>query len=530
MRGIRDDDGDEWWRRRMGRVLAGDDEAVVRALFSARSGRRVSAMAIQWRAWAVAKDWRRSRGPQVIVKAAGRSKSASGVKACVRYIARLRPRDSLPLQIQDEYGRVVDPMAACADWELLPHQDNLSRQARECGDGLPPGPVARRLHHVQAHHFVISAGVPAGDQVVAQPFHHAVQAGIDQAFAAEGYRVLWTVHDDAEHRHAHVVVKAVSRFGGRLRLDIQGAAFDTLRQIFAEAFNAAGIPVQAARREDRADLRVTIMEGQSFLRWPKRPGNGDLSVRAPGWFARHGPELVARQQPVSPPPAKRSWWQALFAAKAAPIPVADSPSLGAPGFSHIFQDPVAALRCWRELAAGERGKSTLALARWYLIRQPGIFGSVKSHAPAQRNLALRQTEKLPPLPPLTDYGERISRDWGEIYRTLGSVRRRKRQRNGVLRSLWRLAGWSLSPDNPAQAQAILSRALSSLWNRPIEREAPGCASVPPVAPVTAEPRRSKTRPHFQPQVPQGVEPAKVELPRPAPETFARRPRLRSIGM
>lgn len=525
---IRDDDGEEWWRRRLGRVVAGDDEAVVRALFATRSGRRASAMATQWRAWTVVKDWRRSRGPQVIVKAAGRSKSACGVKACIRYIARLRPQDGMSLQVQDEYGRVVDPMAACMGWDLLSDQDNLSRKGREHRDDLPPLPVAQLLHHVQAHHFVISAGLPVRNKAMAQAFHHAVQAGIDQTFAAEGYRVLWAVHDDAGHRHAHVVVKAVSRFGERLRLDIHGAAFDTLRQAFAEAFTVAGIPAQAARREDRADLRAAIMAGRSFLRWPKRPGNGDLAVRAPGWFVRHGPEIVARKQPILPPPVKWSWWRGLFTAKAAPTPAFDRCPTGVSGFSDIYRDPAAALQCWRELAAGEQGKRNIALARWYFLRQPGLFGAIKPHASAHRDLALRQAEKLPLLPPLAVCGPRIPGNWEDAYRALGNARKRRRQRNGVLRSLWRLAGWSLSPDNPAQSRAILSRALSSLWSRPIELDAPACDPAPPNAPAVAVRRRLATLPDFQSRVPLVVE--AVEPTRSDQTMQARRPRRRSISM
>lgn len=528
--GIRNDDSEEWWRRRLGRLVAGDDEAVVRALFATRSGRRASAMATQWRAWAVAKDWRRNRGPQVIVKAAGRSKSACGVKACIRYIARLRPQDGMSLQVQDEYGRVVDPMAACMGWDLLCDQDNLSRKGRERRDDLSPLPVAQRLHHVQAHHFVISAGLPVRNKAMAQAFHHAVQAGIDQTFAAEGYRVLWAVHDDAGHRHAHVVVKAVSRFGGRLRLDIHGAAFDTLRQAFAEAFTVAGIPVQAARREDRADLRAAIMAGRSFLRWPRRPGNGDLAVRAPGWFVRHGPEIVARQQPVSLPPAKRSWWRGLFTAKASPTPAVDLRPTGVPGFSDIYRDPAAALQCWRELAAGERGKRNIALARWYLLRQPGLFGAVKPHASAHRDLALRQAEKLPLLPPLTVSGPRIPGNWEDAYRSLGNARKRRRQRNGVLQSLWRLAGWCLSPDNPAQARTILSRALSGCWSRPLEPDAPAAVPVRPNGSAGVVPGPQVTLPNARPQVPLVAGPAVEEPTRPDQTIQARRPHRRSLGI
>lgn len=526
------DEGEEWWRRRLGRLVAGDDEAVVRALLSARAHRQTSGLAAQWRAWTVVKDWRRNHGPQVIVKAAGRRKSASGVKACIRYIARMRLQDSLSVPVYDEFGQIVDPMTACSAWDLLSDQDNLSRKARERSDDLPALPLAQRLYHVQAHHFVISAGLAVEDTAMAAAFHHALHAGIDQLFASRGYQALWAVHEDAKHRHAHVVVKAVSRFGERLRLDIHGEAFDAMRQAFAEALTATGMPAQAVRREDRADLRASIMAGQAFLRWPKRPGNGDLTERAPAWFRRHGHQIVKRQQSASTISPQKSWWRKLLKPKVArPVAlerIACPDSI--PAFSDLFHDPGAALQCLRELAAGEVGRHNLALARWYLLRQPGVFGALKPHAPAQRNLALRQVGRLPALPPMTVSAPQIPGNWDDFYRTFRDDRRKKRQRNVVLMSLWRLAGSVLCPDNPAQAQSVLSRALSSLWARPIEAE----SSIPaPVLLNVSTPTVAKsgvTMPSIQAGVSVVVAPVLDAPARPHQTLPIRRTRPRSIGM
>lgn len=526
-------DQDEWWRRRLGRLVLGEDEAVVRALLSRRSARRpVGQAAVRWRAWSVEKDWRHSNGPQVIVKAAGRRKSAYGVKVCIRYMARLRPRDGQAVPVRDEFGRQVDPVLAVAEWDLLPDRENLSTRARMHPENQPVLPVAERLYHVQAHHFVISAGVPAKDVAAGQAFQRALHVGIDQLFAAEGFRVLWAVHEDTDHVHAHVLVQALSRFGRRLRLDIGGEAFDHMRQVFAEALNRSGIPAQAVRREDRSGLRARIMAGQARLRWPKRPGNGDLAERAPAWFWRHGPDLVQRQQMPHRPPVKQSWWRALFRSRAPasirPPAVPTEAAAAVTAFGVVFEEPILALVRWRQLAAGEGGQSNLALARWYLMRQPGIFGAARVHDDVDRRTALESAGKLPLLPPLPPVPPREVAVWADQHRAMRRVGLAKHQRNEVLKTLWKLARRVLDQGNPAQARVVLSKALSSLWIRPAEPEA-----APPVldGQPTPVPEPSAAGAGVaSPKLEAALRDAALvpQLPRPLPASVLRK-RSRSLG-
>lgn len=528
------DDLDEWWRHRMGRLVVGDDEAVVRELLSRRSRGKVSGLATQWRAWTVERDWPRNAGRQVVVKAAGRRKSAAGVKASIRYVARLRAKDAAPVAVRDEFGRHVDPMTAFESWDLLSDQENLSRKARENPDLAAFLPMAERLHYVQAHHFVISPGVPANAVEAKPAFQRALHMGIDELFAAHGYRVLWAVHDDAKYMHAHVLLKAVSEFGQRLRLDIHGDMLDHLRQVFADALTRAGIPAQAVRREDRADLRAEIMVGQSFLRWPCRPGNGDLVDRAPAWFRQHGQGVVERMNGHSPSAQpKPSWWARLLTPKAKPVSRTVSAEIAAAvaTFAGIYQDPVAALLSWRQLAAGERGKRAQALAGWYLIRQPEIFGAIAPHDDQLRHAALHEARTLPLLPAYPGQVSRMDGGWEAAYWSSKRSRAMRRNRNGVMRSLWHLARRAMENGSAGQARAILSRALMASWTRPIDAamvaETPSAfvstSLAPSLDPCGPAPRA------IQPEVSSVLAPTPEPQARPSLTLPSPRTRPRSFG-
>ncbi|WP_144084268.1 hypothetical protein [Magnetospirillum gryphiswaldense] len=463
-------------------------------------------MSNTWRAWSVEKSWRRNDGPQVVVKVAGRRKSAAGVKACLRYVVRLRPADLSPVPLFNEFGAEVDPLAGLTTWDLLADTENLSRKARGLPDQGETLPEPERLYHTQLHHFIVSARVPVGDESLRSAFWRGVQAGVDELFAAKGFQVLWAVHDDAAFLHAHVLVKAQSRFGPRLRLDIHGETLDQLRQVFAEVLTQAGVSVQAVRREDRGELREEMMSGRTFVRWPRRPGNGDLSCRAPAWFARHGGGLVQRRQPREPEPdrpRKSSWWrQWLPWCRDGSVPSA----MGVPvdpllsDFSVLYHEPLAAQRCWRELAAGEGGRGKLALASWYLRRQPEIFGATKPHAPEARENALTEVRKLPLLSPLPPVSNATVIAWGTEYGQLRQKRRLRRNRVTVVKSLWHLARRCAEVDDLRSVQVILGRVLSGLhwpfaemvvpWEPGMNEDAPPQAA-PPI-PLSEE--RERIRP------------------------------------
>lgn len=455
------DEGEEWWRRRLGRLLTATDEQAVLSLLRYRPQGSIRGRAPLWRAWSVEKSWRPNAGPQVIVKAAGRRKNVDGVHACVRYIARLRQSDASPAVVFDEFGRTVAAMRALADWDLLSDADNLSKTARQSIDSGRGMPLNTRLHYVQLHHFVVSAGIAVTDTIKRPAFERGIHAAIDELFAKRGFRVLWALHDDAAFLHAHVAVAAASRFGERLRLDIRGEMFDHMRQVFAEAFNRAGLPTQAVRREDQGEIRRQIMTGETFARWPRGKGNGDLSVRAPVWFAAYGEGVVQRLAQAAVPTIQQPFWRRLFRARERQQVVASELALAHDRFSQVFVQPSHALQAWRDLARGENGQRGKALANWYLKFQPVAFGEIRDHGPHQRQQAVDAVKALPALsmlflrPPTSCHQP--------AYRQIRRKNQAKKDRRQVVRSLWNLAGWIARAGLPASlAKTVLGKGLMSL--------------------------------------------------------------------
>ncbi len=90
---------------------------------------------------------------------------------------------------------------------------------------------------------------------------------MDEVFSEPGFRVMWALHrDHADHLHAHVIVRALSRFGDRIRCDRAGDYLFGVRTIFAQNLQRAGLEYTATRREDRGQLREAIIAGYEPLR------------------------------------------------------------------------------------------------------------------------------------------------------------------------------------------------------------------------------------------------------------------------
>lgn len=465
---------EEWWRKRLGRVIAGDDEVVTRALLSRKpvSG---GSRAVLWRAWSVERHWRLNDGPQIVVKAVGNRKSLSGTRACIRYVGRRRATDSKPVAVFDEFGCTVDPLAALRDWDPLEDHENLSRQARDDADKGVGWAERRRLHYVQSHHLIVSVPASVLKEVPngAEMFDRAALAAIDEAFTAKGYRVLWGRHDDKpDHPHVHLVVKAVSRFGERLRFDRHGHVFDHLRQVFADNFCRAGLKVQAVRREDVYETRTAIMAGQQELRPRSTRFDGDLATRAPHWVAVFGRDVLKTGRGEA---EKAPWWSRLRRKKK-PQPVINVPAVyedAVGAMSQHYSDPVQALHRWLVLARGGQGKPERALAIWYLRHRPEVFGA-QINGPREQSTekVVNDLRRLPLPPPLMSEGYRNNDNlvhWTENRRK----RRIRRDRQELICSLWRLASQVVSGahPNPWLAREILLRARSAL-NIAVQREMP----------------------------------------------------------
>jgi hypothetical protein len=475
---------EEWWRKRLGRVIAGDDEAVTRVLLSRKPVSGCS-RAVLWRAWSVERHWRLNDGPQIVVKAAGNRKSLSGTRACLRYVGRSRASDTTPVAVFDEFGCMVDPLAALRDWDLLEDHENLSRQARDDADKGVGWAERRRLHYVQSHHLIVSIpasvlkAVPNG----AEMFDRAALAAIDEAFTAKGFRVLWGRHDDTpEHPHLHMVVKAVSHFGERLRFDRDGQMFDHLRQMFADNFCRAGLKVQAVRREDVSESRTAIMAGQQELRPRSTRFDGDLATRAPYWVAAFGADVLNVGQG---PAEKASWWSRLRRKKKPKtinVPKVYEDGVGT--MAQHYRDPVQALHRWLVLARGEQGKPERALALWYLRHRPEVFGP-QINGPREQSTEklVAVLRRLPLPPPLMRRGHQSNDNlahWVENRRK----RRIRHDRQNLIGSLWRLATRVVSGEhpNPWLAREIVIRACSALvvavqWEIPVYIEPSAEAAV-----------------------------------------------------
>ncbi|CAA7625036.1 relaxase/mobilization nuclease domain-containing protein [Magnetospirillum sp. UT-4] len=537
------EDDDELWRTKMGRVSEWDARIAER-LFRLRRRRQASSLsprAFAWRTRHADRSWRLNDGPQVVVKAAGSRKSRSGVYACVRYVARLRTGDDTPARTFDQFGRELSPeqvMRAVKAWDLEADGDNLSAAARRGGaEGLGE---RRRLRNVQAWHFVLSV---VADKADAEALLRAAAATVDAAFARVGHRAIWALHTDCPGRpHVHVVVKAVSEFGGRLRCDIHGDLFDNLRCEFAAALSLAGLRFQAARREDRADVRVLIVTGQERLRpvWHGR-GDGDLVRRAPAWFGRFGVEYVERLKGVAEEvPQKPRWWQ-VWRREPKPAPQPRIPPAYAEAFaecSSLYRDPARALGAWQWLAvegarmrpSGEAVFPNRRLAEWYATHRPEYFGALLPGAkPGKALRGVLRAARLPiPAPaPMPRIEPAVVQDVTQ----LRWRRQVDRDRKGVVRSLERLAAIALQRfDDEGMAERLLRRLDADL-SLPIGAAPPREADARPMverptpartAPSRPLPARPEDRPAPEPA------PASAAPSRPAPQPTVRRVRRGSM--
>ncbi|CAA7622241.1 conserved hypothetical protein [Magnetospirillum sp. LM-5] len=487
------DDPEEWWRHRLGRLVVADDEAVVRALFA--RGRRprpkpAELTAVAWRGRVVERNWSSRSGPQVVTKVAGSRKDRGGVWACVRYVARLRLSDPQPVPMFDEYGRAVDPRMAFEDWHVPPDRDNLAKAARERPDLGADLPIRRRLRLIRCWHLVWSvpqgaATMPAEERRAA--LMRATHRTVDALFTADGYRVLWGLHEDTPgHPHVHVVVLALSRLGRRLRFDRQGLALDAMRTCFAESLTLAGLPHQASRREDRSDLRRRIMGGQEPLRWPTRwQGQGDLARRAPSWLASHGTSWLRHMQSGHAPDGeRRPWWRRLLPAPMLPeIPPIAQPAHQA--LAVVYRDPAAALRSWLDLALSPGPRPNGGLALWVLRHRPEVFGTTLAVTPAAIDRAVAAVKDLPLRRPFGPGTQRP--DIADAVAELRWRRRVARDRVRLVRSLVRLAQWTATHfEAGGLARRIVAAARHGL-DVPVMRpdEGPLRVLIPAAAPLSA---------------------------------------------
>jgi hypothetical protein len=73
------------------------------------------------------------------------------------------------------------------------------------------------------------------------------------------HRYLMVLHNDQQHPHVHLVVKAVGEDGGRL--NIRKATLRGWRRDFAEKLRAQGVAANATERAVRGQVRPSVRDG-----------------------------------------------------------------------------------------------------------------------------------------------------------------------------------------------------------------------------------------------------------------------------
>lgn len=208
------------------------------------------------------------RTPEVMVKVL--SKGAIDLKAVRKHLDYVGRKGELDLETDDgeklrgaQVGKDL-----LEDWDLeLDEQRNKSDLVATPGKRPP-----RLVHKVM---FSMPAGTPP-DKVLA-----AVRNLCREEFALK-HRYVMALHTDEPHPHVHVVIKAMSEQGQRLR--IRKATLREWRAEFARHLQALGVPANATQRYVRGETRPR-----------KSDGIYRASLRGQSTHTRERAEAVARE-------------------------------------------------------------------------------------------------------------------------------------------------------------------------------------------------------------------------------------------
>jgi uncharacterized protein (DUF2267 family) len=174
-----------------------------------------------------------SKTPEVMVKVTGRSRGMAGhLQEQLNYITR---NGRLPAETQDGQ-RIVD-----RDRLRVLHDEWLLANAAEARGRSPPD---------AAQSVTVILSMPPGTP--ADPLEAAARAWTRDTFQAT-HDWLMARHDDTDHPHVHVVVRAVGRDGRRLAPspdDLQ-----QWRERFARELRHRGVEAEATPRQARGAVR-----------------------------------------------------------------------------------------------------------------------------------------------------------------------------------------------------------------------------------------------------------------------------------
>ena len=175
------------------------------------------------------------RIPEVMVKVTGGGTKRGAVAAHFAYISR---QGSLEIETDEgeRIGRREEQRRLLEDW----HLDLTSGQYRQRTVG---GPARRPTKLV--HNIVLSMPAPTPPETVLA----AARQFARQKFTAHRYAMV--LHTHQQHPHVHLVVKAESELGRRLRIDKQ--LLRDWREHFAQLMREQGIAANATPRAIRGE-------------------------------------------------------------------------------------------------------------------------------------------------------------------------------------------------------------------------------------------------------------------------------------
>ena len=200
------------------------------------------------------------RAPEVMVKVSGGGRSVKGVAAHMRYV----DRDGALTWYTDENelreGHEI-AHALTADWDLAADAAELASPY----SGAPGRRPAKLVHNL-----VLS--MPEGTK--ASRVLEASRAFAREEFAGR-FRYAMVLHTDRGHPHVHLIVRASSDRGERLR--ISKATLRDWRAQFAKQLRAVGVEANATERAVRGESRVSQrdpiyragLRGQSRHEWAR---------------------------------------------------------------------------------------------------------------------------------------------------------------------------------------------------------------------------------------------------------------------
>ena len=173
--------------------------------------------------------------PEVMVKVTGGGTKSGAVAAHLAYISRQGS-----LEIETDEGERIGPREErkrlLEDW----HLELTSGQYRQRMVGGPPRRSTKLVHNI-----VLSMPAPTPPESVLA----ATRQFARQKLAAHRYAMV--LHTHQQHPHVHLVVKAESELGRRLRIDKQ--LLRDWREHFAQLMREQGIAANATPRAIRGE-------------------------------------------------------------------------------------------------------------------------------------------------------------------------------------------------------------------------------------------------------------------------------------